>query len=105
MKNSGINESDLKMALKKNFLILLGESDVSRKPNTAYAKENFDYISYQGEHRLARGKSFFKNAQNKATELDIIMNWDLMVVPTKDGHSNTKQMVPYAADILREKLK
>ena len=105
LKNSGINESDLRMALKKKFLILLGESDVSRKPNTAYAKENFDHISYQGEHRLARGKSFFKNAQNKATELDIIMNWNLMVVPTKDGHGNTKQMVPYAADILREKLK
>ena len=54
---------------------------------------------------MARGKSFFKNAQNKATELDIIMNWDLMVIPTKDGHGNTKQMVPYSADILREKLK
>ena len=70
------------MALKKIFNTVR-ESDVSRKPNTAYAKENFDHISYQGEHRLARGKSFFKNAQNKATELDIIMNWDLMAVPTK----------------------
>ena len=50
-------------------------------------------------------KSFFKNAQNKATELDIIMNWDLMVVPTKDGHGNTKQMVPYAAELFYERLR
>ncbi len=105
LKNSGINESDLKKAFKKNFLVLLGKSDVSRKPNTAYAKENFEYILNQGEHRLARGKNFFQNAQNKATELDIIINWDLMVVPTKDGHGNTKQMVPYAASILKERLK
>ena len=53
---------------------------------------------------MARGKSFFKNAQNKATELDIIMNWDLMVVPTKDGHGNTKQMVPLQ-QIYLEKIK
>ena len=63
LSDSGIDNMMLKQAFSKYFLLMLGRADTSTKPNTAYVKEHWDIISSQGEHRLARGRNFFKSAE------------------------------------------
>ena len=105
LKNSGITNEDLKKAYNKYFLLLLGKSDLSTKPNTAYVASIFDKVSSQGIHRLERGRNFFKDTIKKARSMDVFLKWGMVEVPTKDGHSNTQQMVPYAAELFYERLR
>ena len=105
LKNSGITNEDLKKAYNKYFLLLLGKSDLSTKPNTAYVASIFDKVSAQGMHRLERGRNFFKDTIKKARSMDVFLKWGMVEVPTKDGHSNTQQMVPYAAELFYERLR
>jgi hypothetical protein len=105
LKNSGISDDDLKKALSKYFLVMLGKSDTSTKPNTPYVASIFDKVTAQGQHRLDRGRNFFKGSIKKAKELDVFLKWGMVEVPTKDGHSNTQQMVPYAAELFYERLR
>jgi len=105
LKNSGISDDDLKKSLSKYFLVLLGKSDTSTKPNTPYVASIFDKVTAQGQHRLDRGRNFFKGSIKKAKELDVFLKWGMVEVPTKDGHSNTQQMVPYAAELFYERLR
>ena len=105
LKNSGITDEDLKKAYNKYFLLLLGKSDLSTKPNTAYVASIFDKVSAQGKHRLERGRNFFKDTIKKARSMDVFLKWGMVEVPTKDGHSNTQQMVPYAAELFYERLR
>ena len=105
LKNSGITNEDLKKAYNKYFLLLLGKSDLSIKPNTAYVASIFDKVSSQGMHRLERGRNFFKDTIKKARSMDVFLKWGMVEVPTKDGHSNTQQMVPYAAELFYERLR
>ena len=105
LKNSGITDEDLKKAYNKYFLLLLGKSDLSTKPNTAYVASIFDKVSSQGMHRLERGRNFFKDTIKKARSMDVFLKWGMVEVPTKDGHSNTQQMVPYAAELFYERLR
>ena len=65
----------------------------------------FKDISEQGQHRLERGRNFFNGVLKKSKELDIFLKWGLVEVPTREGHSNTKQMVPFAAELFYERLK
>ena len=105
LKNSGISDDDLKKSLSKYFLVMLGKSDTSTKPNTPYVASIFDKVTAQGQHRLDRGRNFFKGSIKKAKELDVFLKWGMVEVPTKDGHSNTQQMVPYAAELFYERLR
>jgi hypothetical protein len=105
LNKSGITDTMLKEAFNKYFLLMLGMSDVSTKPNTPYVASIFDKVSDQGEHRLERGRNFFNGVMMKSKELDTFLKWGLVEVPTKDGHSNTKQMVPFAAELFYERLK
>ncbi|MEL0208261.1 MAG: hypothetical protein VW915_05135 [Gammaproteobacteria bacterium] len=84
---------------------MLGIGDVSTKPNTPYVASIFDKVTDQGKHRLERGRNFFNGVLMKSKELDTFLKWGLVEVPTKDGHSNTKQMVPFAAELFYERLK
>ena len=105
LSESGITTPQLKKAMNKYFLLMLGRSDISSKPNTAYVEKNWDVISQQGEHRLARGRNFFESAIVKSKEVNQFFKWGMVEVPTKKGHGNTKQMVPYAAEMFYARLK
>ena len=105
LKNSGIKQNQLKTAFSKYFLLMLGRADISTKPSTPYVAEHFDIIKLQGEHRLARGRNFFKSAVKKSKELDEFFKWGMVEVPTKKGHGSTEQMVPYAAEMFYARLR
>ena len=105
LNKSGISDAMLKDTFNKYFLLMLGMSDVSTKPNTPYVASIFDKVTDQGKHRLERGRNFFNGVLMKSKELDTFLKWGLVEVPTKDGHSNTKQMVPFAAELFYERLK
>jgi|TARA_B110000967_G_scaffold10170_1_gene10105 poly(3-hydroxybutyrate) depolymerase len=105
LRDSGIDDQQLKKAFSKYFLLMLGRADTSTKPNTPYVAEHFNIIKLQGEHRLARGRNFFKSAVTKSKELDEFFKWGMVEVPTTKGHSNTKQMVPYAAEMFYARLR
>ena len=105
LTNSGIDPAQLKQAFGKYFLLMLGKADISTKPNSPYVKEHWDTINLQGEHRLARGRNFFKSAVEKSKEVDQFFKWGMVEVPTTKGHSNTKQMVPYAAEMFFARLR
>lgn len=105
LKNSEITNSHLQKSFSKYFLLMLGRSDVSSKPNTPYVKKNWDAISSQGNNRLERGRNFFKSAVEKSKEVDQFFKWGMVEVPTKEGHGNTQQMVPYAAEMFFARLK
>ena len=105
LTNSGIEDAQLKQAFSKYFLLMLGKADTSTKPNSPYAKEHWDSISLQGEHRLARGRNFFKSAVEKSKEVDQFFKWGMVEVPTEKGHGNTEQMAPYAAEMFFARLR
>jgi hypothetical protein len=105
LRNSSISDDDLKKSYSRYFLLLLGKSDLSTKPNTPYVASIFDKVSAQGVHRLERGRNFFKQSIQKARSMDVFLKWGMVEVPTKDGHSNTQQMVPYAAELFYERLR
>ena len=105
LAKSNISEDQLKVAFSRYFLLMLGRADTSRKPNSPYVKENWDAISAQGEHRLARGRNFVKSAVAKSKEVNQFFKWGMVEVPTTKGHSNTEQMVPYAAEMFYARLK
>ena len=105
LTNSNIDNTKLKKAFSKYFLLMLGKADVSTKPNTPYVADHWDIINLQGEHRLARGRNFFKSAIAKSKEVNQFFKWGMVEVPTTKGHSNTEQMVPYAAEMFYARLK
>ena len=105
LSNSNIDNGKLKKAFSKYFLLMLGRSDTSTKPNSEYVKEHWDTINLQGEHRLARGRNFFESAVAKSKEVNQFFKWGMIEVPTKKGHGNTEQMVPYAAEMFYARLK
>ena len=105
LTNAGISDEMLSKAYSNYFLLMLGKSDLSTKPNTPYVASIFDKVTAQGQHRLDRGRNFFKGSIKKAKELDVFLKWGMVEVPTKDGHSNTQQMVPYAAELFYERLR
>ena len=89
LTNSGIEATQLKQAFGKYFLLMLGKADTSTKPNSPYVKEHWDAINLQGEHRLARGRNFFKSSVEKSKEVDQFFKWGMVEVPTTKGHGNT----------------
>ena len=105
LKDSGIDDAQLKQAFSKYFLLMLGKADTSTKPNTPYVADHWDIINLQGEHRLARGRNFFKSAIAKSKEVNQFFKWGMVEVPTTKGHSNTEQMVPFAAEMFYARLK
>ena len=105
LTNSDITKTHLQKSFSKYFLLMLGRSDVSSKPHTPYVEENWDVISSQGSNRLERGRNFFKSAVEKSKEVDQFFKWGMVEVPTKKGHGNTEQMVPFAAEMFFARLK
>lgn len=82
-------------ALRKDVTVLLGEQDTNVNDpelrKTAQARA-------QGEHRLARGRTFYATTERIARDAQRPFVWRLQTVPGA-GHSNA-QMVPAAASAL-----
>jgi hypothetical protein len=78
LRGSNLSESSLKRSFGRDFQLLLGTDDIdSQEPElrkTRAAEE-------QGATRFARGQTFFKAAQGKATDLEAQFNWQLQTVP------------------------
>jgi poly(3-hydroxybutyrate) depolymerase len=92
LDKSGLSEDQLRKALALPLVVLLGEKDIDPKdkylPRDAGARA-------QGEHRFARGHTFYRTAQAEARRLNVELKWTLQMVPDV-GHDNA-QMAPAAA--------
>ena len=105
LNNSDIDNEKLKQAFSKYFLLMLGRADISTKPNTPYVAEHWDIISYKASIDWLEAETFFKSAIAKSKEVNQFFKWGMVEVPTTKGHSNTEQMVPYAAEMFYARLK
>jgi hypothetical protein len=97
--------ASLKKHLVDIFLLMLGRADTSTKPNTPYVEDHWDTINSTGRTSTCRGRNFFKSAVDKSKEVNQFFKWGMVEVPTTKGHSNTEQMVPYAAEMFYARLK
>lgn len=75
---SRVGEAQLRQALTRRFVVLLGESDVdSEDPNL----NNTDGAKKQGANRVERGENFFFAASGAAAALGVKMAWEMSLVP------------------------
>ena len=84
LKKSPIDTSNLAALFSTKVFVLLGISDTDRDSkdfNVTAEAEN------QGRNRFERGKYYFTDSKNKATELKLPFNWTEIFVPNV-GHSN-----------------
>lgn len=92
LKGSGLTEADLKVALRRPVLVLLGEADMDPNhrpmPRTPEAMQ-------QGIHRFSRGLNYFRVASEQTVRLGVPFGWKIATVP-EVAHSNTL-MAPHAA--------
>lgn len=90
-----IKEADLKRAMGRDFVILVGDQDTEVSDpslrNTARARA-------QGSNRLERGRNFFETARTTARSMAAPLQWREVVVPGA-GHSN-RQMSEAAVSYL-----
>ena len=80
-----MSREELVSVFAKPVVVLLGEADVNRTSNLRMTPE----ADRQGQNRLARGKTFFETAKNKAAEIGVPFNWKLVTVPGV-GHQGAK---------------
>ncbi len=92
LAGSGMRPEDLPGVLARDVVVLLGDAD--NDPNGAKFRKTPE-AELQGEHRLARGKTFYRVAEARAQALGVPFNWQLEVVPGA-GHVNA-EMTPAAA--------
>ena len=82
---SPAGERELRAALAKKVLILLGEADTADDANLEKGEE----AMRQGANRLERGENFFGAATSAANELGVKLGWQLSYVPGV-GHDGAK---------------
>ena len=82
---SPAGERELRAALAKRMLILLGEADTADDANLEKGEE----AMRQGANRLERGENFFGAATSAAKELGVKLGWELSYVPGV-GHDGAK---------------
>ncbi len=92
LKDSGVTTDDLKHALQKPVVVLLGEADID--PNHRSIPKAPE-AQAQGLHRFARGLNYFKLASEQAVRLHVPFAWKIVTVPGI-GHSN-EEMASFAA--------
>ena len=95
---SPVGEAELRRALSRRFVLMLGEKDVD--PEDANLNKTEGAMK-QGENRVERGENFFKAATAAAQALGVSMAWDLVEVP--DTVHDGEHMSTAAADLLFEK--
>jgi poly(3-hydroxybutyrate) depolymerase len=95
LAGSAVNPEKLQAALQLPVTLLLGEEDTDPEhPNLRRTPE----AMAQGEHRLARGYSFFDAARAYSEQLALPFNWQLVTVPGAE-HDN-RLMAPAAIPFL-----
>lgn len=92
---SGVTEDQLKQALQKPVVVLLGDADVD--PHHPALPKGAEPEA-QGLHRFARGLNYFKAASEQAARLGVTLRWKLVIAPGV-AHSNT-EMAAFAAEQL-----
>jgi poly(3-hydroxybutyrate) depolymerase len=92
LKGSGITEADLKIALRRPVLVLLGEADMD--PNHRPMPRTPEAM-LQGIHRFSRGLNYFRIASEQTVRLGVPFGWKIATVPDV-AHNNTL-MAPHAA--------
>jgi poly(3-hydroxybutyrate) depolymerase len=90
---SPAGERELRAALAKKMLVVLGEADTAADANLEKGEE----AMRQGANRLERGENFFGAATSAARELGVKLGWELSYVPGV-GHDGGK-MSRAAADL------
>ena len=96
--NSKAGEAELRRALSRRFILMLGEKDDD--PDD----ENLNQSSgakKQGDTRVARGENFFKAANAAAGDLGVKLAWELVELP--DVAHDGKTMSEAAAATLHPK--
>lgn len=79
LKNTGISKYQLKAAFGENLVVFLGKEDDENE--TRGSLRRTPEANRQGAGRLARGKYFFKIAQEQAKMLGTDFEWKLVIVP------------------------
>ena len=95
LKGAPLNKEGLKNAFICPLVIMAGDKDTD--PHHKYLRRTPEAMS-QGEHRLARSRTFFKAAQKEARALGTEFNWQYVLVPGV-GHSNRKMSL-FAAEYI-----
>ena len=83
VSNIKITDTEWTKIFEKPVVVLLGENDTIRDSNLRVTEE----ADKQGENRLERGKKFYEEMENKAHELEVPFNWQLITVP-EVGHTD-----------------
>lgn len=94
---SPVGETELRAALQRRVVVLVGENDTDGQHKTLKRTEP---AMKQGANRLQRAENFFKAATATANELGVKLGWQLTDVPGV-GHDGFA-LSPTAADILRK---
>jgi len=97
LKNSGINAAQLKAALAKDMIVLLGEKDTD--PSHPALNRSAGAMR-QGRQRFERGENFYQAAKRAAASLATPFHWQLKTVPNA-AHSDNAMAAPAAALLLR----
>lgn len=79
-----VSEAQLKAALARNVVLLLGEDDTDE--NHKHLPKAPQAMA-QGKNRLERGKNFYRIARQQAASLHVPLRWVLKTVPGV-GHSD-----------------
>jgi pimeloyl-ACP methyl ester carboxylesterase len=95
LRDSGRDRKAVATSFGKNLVILLGDKDTDE--NDKYLRKTAEAME-QGNHRFARGHSFYKMARDSAKKEDVAFKWRLHVVRGV-GHSNSR-MSTHAVKLL-----
>ncbi|WP_395740538.1 CapA family protein [Prosthecobacter sp.] len=95
LRGSVADEAALKALLQRPLVVLLGTADTD--PHHANLRRTPEAME-QGEHRYARGQTFFATGQKQAKALGVPLGWKLATAPGV-GHVD-KDMAPFAVEIL-----
>lgn len=77
-KGSKIGEAQVRSALARRVVLLIGENDNDPDDENLNQSEG---AKKQGPNRLERGENFFKSATSISGELGIKLGWELVEVP------------------------
>jgi hypothetical protein len=95
--NAGLDEARLRDAFATKLIVLLGTAD--NDPHHPILRRTSEAMA-QGQHRLERGRNFFKQATAKAAELGSPFAWRLEHAEGV-GHDG-RDMARFAAKFLAD---
>lgn len=94
--DSAVEESAIERILAMDVVVLLGDQDTDREDDNLRKTPEADL---QGEHRYARGHTFYRVGAAVARTMNKEFNWQIETVAGA-GHSNV-QMAARAAELIK----